>query len=219
MRVLLILLLYASSAFSNVLVITSPLQNQNKLYRFELQSIFTLNNVSWDDGTPIIPIFLQFSSETHKRFITDVLLVNSHSFRRDIESKLIKDERDLRNRIVVHGNSGIYSEAKSSTSYDPLTGTSYVILPSGFYKTAALVWSILDSQSTADKAASYNLDLLNRLGVRVQLSIIGRPSLHARSVITLTDSYLGISSKDFYIFALEHNWDRGGFVTSMELTI
>ncbi|RLA83752.1 MAG: hypothetical protein DRG78_03375 [Epsilonproteobacteria bacterium] len=90
MRVLLILLLYASSAFSNVLVITSPLQNQNKLYRFELQSIFTLNNVSWDDGTPIIPIFLQFSSETHKRFITDVLLVNSHSFRRDIESKLIK---------------------------------------------------------------------------------------------------------------------------------
>ena len=55
-------------------------------------------------------------------------------------------DRDLRNRVVVHGAPGISAEAKSAKSYNPLTDTMENILPTTptqFYKAMALISPII----------------------------------------------------------------------------
>ena len=123
-----------------------------------------------------------------------------------LEARYFEHERDLRNRIVVHGAPGTTAIAKSSSPH----------LPSGFYKSAALYWPILDSQSIADKAASYNLALLNRLSVGLNLTIVGDHELLAHGAIHATIDKLGIDD-DYYIYYAEHNWSAKGYTTTLEL--
>jgi hypothetical protein len=123
-----------------------------------------------------------------------------------INARYYEHERDLRNRIVVHGAPGISAIATAASPY----------LPSGYYKSAALYWPILDSQSIADKAASYNLSLLNRLSVGLELTIIGDYELNAHDAVHATVNKLGIDD-DFYIYYAEHNWSAKGYTTTLEL--
>ena len=123
-----------------------------------------------------------------------------------LDARYFKHERDLRNRIVVHGAPGFTSIAKSTSPY----------LPTGYYKSAALYWPILDSQSVADKASSYNLSLLNRLSVGLSLTVIGDHELLAHEAVHATIDKLGIDD-DFYIFYAEHNWSAKGYTTTLEL--
>ena len=123
-----------------------------------------------------------------------------------VQARYYKHERDLRNRIVVHGTPGTTAIAKSSSPH----------LPAGYYKSAALYWPILDSQSIADKAASYNLSLLNRLSVGLELTIVGDHELLAHDAVHATIDKLGIDN-DYYIYYAEHNWSAKGYVTTLEL--
>ena len=123
-----------------------------------------------------------------------------------IEARYFEHERDLRNRIVVHGTPGTFAEAKASSGY----------LPSGYYKTAAMFWPILDSQAIADKAAAYNLSMLNRLSVGLNLTTLGDHELLAHEAVHATINKLGIDD-DFYIYYAEHNWSAKGYTTTMEL--
>ena len=125
-------------------------------------------------------------------------------------------DRDLRNRVVIHGGYGISAEATSSTSYVPRTDSQEQILPVGYYKSMALITDIIDDQGDANKAVAYNLALYNRVTTQASLSVVGDPELFARKVITIDEDFLGIAS-DWYIYTLTHAWSREGYITNMEL--
>ena len=125
-------------------------------------------------------------------------------------------ERDLRNRVVVYGRNSIHAEAKDSESYDPVTETDRQILPAGFYKTVLASADWIDTQSMAQMAADYNLDLLNRLTVEATVTIEGNPNIEARDVITLNSSKLGINT-DFYVYTVDQNWSSSGYTTTLTL--
>jgi len=117
-------------------------------------------------------------------------------------------DRDLRNKIVVYGTGNIVATASASSPY----------LPAGYYRTVVVAApGVIDTQSMADQAADYNLDLLNKLTYRLSTSIIGTTGLFARSVVTMNLPELGVSSQDWYIYSIEHNWSRQGYLTNMEL--
>lgn len=125
-------------------------------------------------------------------------------------------ERDLRNRIVVYGRAGIYAEAKQATSYNPITDSNEQILPSNFYKAVVASADWIDSQSMAQGAADYNLELLNRLQVEANLSIVGNATIKARDIITVDSEKLDLDH-DFYVYTVDHSWDQRGFTTNLTL--
>jgi hypothetical protein len=123
-----------------------------------------------------------------------------------LDARSFVHERDLRNRIVVHGAPGVSSIKTAVSPY----------LPAGYYKSAALYWPILDSQDMADKAANYNLSLLNRLSVGVGLTIIGDYQLNAHEAVHATINKISIDD-DYYVYYAEHNWSAKGYTTTLEL--
>lgn len=125
-------------------------------------------------------------------------------------------ERDLRNRIVVYGRNNIHAEALSSTSYDPVLESSRSILPAGFYKTVVASADWIDTQSMAQKAADYNLDLLNRLTVEATLVMEGNPNISARDIVTVNSASLSLNT-DFYVYTIDQNWSSSGFTTTLTL--
>jgi phage protein D len=127
-------------------------------------------------------------------------------------------ERDLRNKVVIYGAEGLYAEAKSSTSYDPVTGTSRQILPSGFYKAIVLSSSLIDNASFAQDACNYNLDLYNRLSYSINMTVEGLGVYEARKCVLLNSTKLGISSQLWYVLQAEHSWSSQGFTTNLTLT-
>jgi hypothetical protein len=117
-------------------------------------------------------------------------------------------DRDLRNRVIVYGTGDIHATASASSPY----------LPAGYYRTVVVAApGVIDSQSMAEQAAAYNLDLLNKLTYRLSLSLIGYTGLFARSVVTINLPELGITNQKWYVFAIEHNWSRTGYITNVEL--
>ena len=125
-------------------------------------------------------------------------------------------DRDLRNRVVLHGAPGTSATASSATSYVPRTDSMEQILPSGFYKSMALITELIDKQSMANDAVAYNLALYNRITTQASVSIVGDPELLARRVIKVKENFLGINS-DWYIYTANHSWSRDGYTTNMEL--
>jgi len=115
-------------------------------------------------------------------------------------------DRDLRNRVVVYGAEGIYAEAEAESPY----------LPTGFRKTVVVASPWIDDAGMAQDACDYNLDKLNRLTEEISVEIVGDPSLHARQVITISETHTGISGA-WYIYSCEHKWGEGGYTTGLEL--
>jgi hypothetical protein len=115
-------------------------------------------------------------------------------------------DRDLRNRVVVYGAEGIYASDEAESPY----------LPSGFRKTVVVASPWIDDQGMADDACSYNLDKFNRLTEEISVEIIGDPDLHARDVITISESHTGVSG-NWYIYSCEHRWGESGYTTNLEL--
>lgn len=115
-------------------------------------------------------------------------------------------DRDLRNRVVVYGATGIYAVAEAESPY----------LPAGFRKSVVVASPWIDDQDMAQAACDYNLDKFNRLTEEVTVELIGDPDLHARQVITISETHTGISGL-WYIYACEHRWGQGGYTTNLEL--
>ena len=116
-------------------------------------------------------------------------------------------DRDLRNRVVVYGDEGVFAEAKATSPY----------LPSGFYKSVVIAAAGLGmSTSQAQSAANFNLTLLNRLTKRVTVSIIGDPDIQCRDEVTVNKSDIGVTGK-WRVYSIEQNWSKTGFLTNMEL--
>lgn len=128
-----------------------------------------------------------------------------------------RSEKDLRNKVVVYGESGITASKSRATSYDPSTGGYIQVLPDGFFKSVIVSYGFIGSQEIADNSAQYNLDKLNRIGEQVSIQMTGNPSLEARQVITIQEDITGLGQSDWYIYTLDHSWSKEGFITSMEL--
>lgn len=124
-----------------------------------------------------------------------------------IEASYDKSDKDIRNKIIVYGSAGISAIASASSPY----------LPPGFYRTVVVAApGVIDSQSMADQAADYNLELLNRLTQSVNLSVIGMTGVVPRTIATVTLPSIGVTG-DWYVYGVEHNWSKAGYITNLEL--
>lgn len=141
--------------------------------------------------------------------LTDVTILNA---------RYMESDRDLRNRVVVHGGPGIYAEAKSATSWNPITEAMEAIMPADYYKSMALVSHFIDNQSMANKAVDYNLDLYNKLTVGAQISAAGNAGYLARKIMEINQPDLSLTG-NWYIFQAEHNWSRNGYIMELELRL
>lgn len=118
-----------------------------------------------------------------------------------------QDERNLRNKVVVYGAAGIYASASASSPY----------LPNGFYKTAVVGTSIIDTQSMAQISAEYNLNFFNRLGTTLDITVVGDHAISARQIVRVVDpNYLGIDS-NWYVFSCEHTFSSSGYLVTLHL--
>jgi len=115
-------------------------------------------------------------------------------------------DKDLRNRIVLYGATGIHAEASEASPY----------LPSGYYKTVVVSNYYVDSQDMANAAVEYNLELYNKLNHRAEVTVKGNPLLIPRVTATLKYPSLSLDN-DFYIYGAEHNWNKGGYTTTLDL--
>jgi hypothetical protein len=118
---------------------------------------------------------------------------------------LAQSDDDIRNRIVVYGANNISAEAKASSPY----------LPSGFYKTAVMSASFVDSQSVANDAASYNLAKWNRLRSSLIMSLVGDPSIVARNIYTMATLPI-VASDDWFAYSVNHSLTSSGYKTNVE---
>ena len=123
-----------------------------------------------------------------------------------LSANYAEDANNLRNRVVMYGAEGIAAEASAVSPY----------LPAGFYKSAVVSASIIDSQTYADQCVAYNLNLYNRLTRSVSMSVEGDSTLIPRRVLTLST---GLSELDYewYIYGASHSINSGGFTTDLEL--
>lgn len=121
-----------------------------------------------------------------------------------LSAKTGESADDLRNRVVVYGKGSIAATAQATSPY----------LPSGFYKSTVLATEFIDSQSIAQQAANYNLNLLNRLTKTVRLTIEGDSSIKARQVYTIDAPAIGLD-EDFYIYSASHNWSKDGYTVDL----
>lgn len=117
-----------------------------------------------------------------------------------------KDEKNLRNRVVVWGANGVYAEAKDDDS------------PYFHWKTAVLgSVDVIDTTETAQKTADYNLHLFNRLTEKVTATVVGNINLNSHSVVTINFDPANIIGENYYIYSSEHRISDQGYTTTMEL--
>lgn len=164
---------------------------------------------------------LQPGDDTDERVADEAINPSSPIYDTEIiDFSLKKSDKDLRNRVVVYGTTGIAAEATASTSFDPLdTETPYKqILPSGYYKSVLAATQILDDNGYAQDAADYNLNLLNRLTASINFTTVGNKDYIARNIIRIDESITGTTG-NWYIFSSTHDWGRSGYTCAMELRL
>jgi hypothetical protein len=122
-----------------------------------------------------------------------------------IDMGVTTSEKNLRNRVVVYGNEGIYAEAKKEVAE----------LPDNFYKTAVLgAPGLIDTTSLAQSIADYNLELFCRYTEQARVTMIGNPHYRCREVVTADADKLGLTGT-WYIDMCEHNLSSAGYITSI----
>jgi len=124
-----------------------------------------------------------------------------------IADELVKSTKNLRNKVVVYGNEGIYATASAVSPY----------LPADFYSTAIIASPLITTQSMAQDSAGYNLTLYNRLTQTVNAELIGDYRIHARDIITITEAHTGVSG-DWFVQKLTHSFGTGGYTLRLGLT-
>jgi hypothetical protein len=124
-----------------------------------------------------------------------------------IETSYEKSDHDIRNKIIVYGSAGIHKQASASSPY----------LPPGFYRTVVVAApGVIDSDSMAQQAADYNLEILNRLTQKLTITMVGQTDIVPRTIADVTISDLGITGK-WYVYSVTHDWSKAGYTTTMEL--
>lgn len=124
-----------------------------------------------------------------------------------IEMSYNTDEKNLRNRVVVYGNEGIYATATRTSN----------TLPAGFYKTAVIaVPGVIDSTALAQTIADYNIDLIDRVTQSVRATVFGDIKLLPRLCCDSNTTKIPLTGL-WYIFSCEHNLSSRGYQTNLDL--
>lgn len=89
-----------SIAQADVVLINNKILNQTKLFRYEVQSIFTMRKTYWDNGIPVTPIFISFDDPTHLMFVSQILRLSPYHFNNLISAKI--QQGDAKHYIVVN---------------------------------------------------------------------------------------------------------------------
>lgn len=130
---------------------------------------------------------------------------------------LSKNDKDLRNKIVIYGAENLYADAQQATSYDPISDSYEQVLPAGFYKAAVLASPLIDNQGFAQDAANYNLDMMNRVVYELNITVEGDHIYEARSCVTLDSTSYSTYNGLWYIFQCDHSLNSSGYQTNMVL--
>ncbi len=131
-----------------------------------------------------------------------------------ITAEKLKNETNLRNKVVVYGDNESSATASSSTSYDPDTKSNVTVLPAGYYKTTVIASNLIGGASLCQKTANYNLHKLNRLSVEMGLLIEGNPQIHARQVVRIDLPNVS-NNRNWYVYNVEHSFGSGGYTTRL----
>lgn len=124
-----------------------------------------------------------------------------------LEATYEKSDLNIRNKVIVYGSAGISAIASEPSPY----------LPDDFYRTVVVAApGVIDTQEMAELSAEYNLELLNRLTQKVNLVVIGRTGVVPRTIATITLPDIGVTG-DWYVYSIEHNWSKAGYITNLEL--
>lgn len=116
-------------------------------------------------------------------------------------------DHDLRNKVIVYGSAGIHAEESEPSPY----------LPPNFYRTVVVAApGVIDSQSMAQQAAEYNLELLNRLTQKVTITLAGRTGIVPRTIADVDLPGIGVTGK-WYVYSVAHDWSKAGYTTTVEL--
>lgn len=84
----LVLSLVVSVAHADIVLINNKTSPQSKLYRYEVQSIFTLNTSYWLNGNPITPVYITFDDPIHSLFVTQILHLTPYNFNIVVSNKI-----------------------------------------------------------------------------------------------------------------------------------
>lgn len=114
---------------------------------------------------------------------------------RVVSATLNENTRDLRNKVVVFGAPGIRAETSVESPY----------LPTGFYQTSIVSSELIDTQSMADQAAAYNLQLYNKLNREMKITIEGNPDIKCRDTVHVELSALSMD-EDWFVYGVGHNF-------------
>lgn len=85
---------------ADVILINNKVLNQTRLYRYEVQSIFTLRTTYWANGIPVTPVFISFDDPFHSMFVSQILMLSPYHFNNLISSKI--QQGDAKHYIVVN---------------------------------------------------------------------------------------------------------------------
>lgn len=118
-----------------------------------------------------------------------------------------KSDEKIRNRIVVDGAKGIHAVASASSPY----------LPAGFYKTLPIVHELIDDQASADATVALNLVIFNRLSEMLRINCVGNPAWISRSILSVTESFTGLSAAQFFVFGTTHAISNSGYNVALTL--
>jgi hypothetical protein len=194
---------YEGDATSFTFAMTIPIEiNLTSAYDYArfIADIIAFNLYADTDGTVHLERRLPYvvPGDVSVGSITDVDIISiSHN----------TSDKDLRNRVVVYGSSGVFAEASEESPY----------LPTGFYKSVVVAApQVFDNVGMAQQAADYNLALLNRLTETASISLVGNPLYFARQVVTITSAGTDVTG-DWYVYAVTHSANSSGYYTSIEL--
>lgn len=91
--------MFLNVASADVILINNKVLNQTKLYRYEVQSIFTLRTTYWNNGIPVTPVFISFDDPMHSIFVSQILMLSPYHFNNLVSSKI--QQGDAKHFIVV----------------------------------------------------------------------------------------------------------------------
>jgi hypothetical protein len=178
--------------------------------------------VHFRNRKPFVMDGTQYTGHGQPGYVTDASTNTPLTDKDFLDFTYKRSEKDLRNKMQVYGVTGVSAEAHKATSLDPTLGPPYTlssfiqVLPTGFYKTAAVATPLIDTNSLAQDCADYNLILLNRLQVSASCTIVGSPDYDCRDVIAIDEAVTGLSG-DWYIFSIQQSWSKSGFTTLLEI--
>jgi len=106
-----------------------------------------------------------------------------------------KSDADLRNKVVVFGKDDIQATASAASPY----------VPAGYFKTAVIASPLIDSQTMADGAASFNLTAWNKLTETIDCEAEGDADVNVMDTVTVTETWTGIN-EDWFVYSCDHHW-------------